>query len=316
MNKQAKIKVLGVGGSGGNAIARMAKCKIQGVELIALNCDFQDLKKTKAHKKIQIGKNTTGGLGAGMNPEIGEQAAKESEAAIKEICAGSDIIFVVCGLGGGTGTGAAPVAAEIAKNSGALTIGAVTLPFIFEGSQRKGIAICGQEKLKSRVDTLFVIPNDKLLSQITPETTINDAFWLCDEILRQAVQGISDLLVKPGIINLDFADIKSIMSESGSALFGVGRAKGENNVEKAANMAINSPFLEFALDKASKILFNVTGGQNLSLSDIEKAAKIITKSSSAKRIIFGAIEDKALFPDEIKITLIAADVESGKKKKN
>jgi cell division protein FtsZ len=308
MSKQAKIKVLGVGGSGGNAVTRMAKCNIQGVELIALNCDFQDLQRTKADKKIQIGKRLTKGLGAGMNPDIGEEAAKESREEIREVCAGADIVFVVCGLGGGTGTGAAPVVAETAKQTGALTIGAVTLPFSFEGLQRNKIASFGQKKLKTKVDTLFVIPNDKLFSQINPETTFEHAFWLCDEILRQAVQGISDLLVKPGIINLDFADVRSIMSNSGSALFGVGKARGENNIEDAANMAINSPFLEFAFNKTDKILFNITGGKNLSLADIEKAAKIITNSCSAGRIIFGAIEDKALPPDEVKITLIAAGV--------
>ncbi len=309
MSKSAKIKVLGVGGSGGNAVSRMAKCKIQGVELIALNCDIQDLKKTKADKKIQIGKNLTKGLGAGMNPNIGQGAAEESRSLIEDSLKNTDIAFVVCGLGGGTGSGAAPVVAEIAKDLGVLTIGAVTLPFSFEGIQRKNIAKACQKRLKERVDTLFVIPNDKLLKEIDEQTTCASAFWLCDEILRQAVQGISDLIVRPGIINVDFADVKAIMSDSGFALFGVGSAEGENKIEKAANMAINSPFLDFGIKGAQRILFNITGGKNLSLVEIQKAAKIITKNSSATRVIFGAIQDNKLKPDEVKITLIAAGIE-------
>ncbi len=309
MKSGKKIKVLGVGGSGGNAVTRMAKCNIYGVELVAINCDFQDLKKTKAHKKVQIGGQITKGLGAGMDPAIGEKAAQESREKIREATEGADIVFVVCGLGGGTGTGAAPVVAEVAKQTGALTIGAVTMPFSFEGLQRKRVASFGRKKLKSKVDTLFVIPNDKLLTQISEEMSVDRAFWACDEILRQAVQGISDLLVRPGIINLDFADIKSVMSDSGSALFGVGTAKGENNIEEAANMAVNSPFLEFAIPQAKKILFNITGGKDLSLKDIERAAEIITKNTSATRVIFGAIEDKRLEPREVKIALIAAGIQ-------
>jgi len=202
--KNARIKVVGVGGSGGNALTRMAKCKIQGVELIAINTDAQDLKKTKADKKIQIGKNMTKGLGAGMNPKIGQLAAEESKELIENILKDAEIVFVVCGLGGGTGTGASPVIAGIAKGLGALTIGAVTLPFSFEGSQRTGIAKNGENKLKERVDTLFVIPNDKLLDRVDDKTTFMNAFWMCDEVLRQSVQGISDLIVRPGIINVDF----------------------------------------------------------------------------------------------------------------
>jgi cell division protein FtsZ len=305
----AKIKVVGVGGSGGNAISRMAKCKIQGVELIALNCDAQDIKKTKAHKKIQIGKNLTRGLGAGMNPKIGKDAAEESGELIEEALKGSDITFIVCGLGGGTGTGAAPLVAEISKKLGALTIGAVTLPFSFEGAQRRAVAKIGQKRMKDRVDTLFVIPNDKLLNQINEKTTLVSAFWMCDEILRQAVQSISDLIVKPGIIDVDFADIKAIMSNSGNALFGIGSAIGEDKIERATDKAIHSPFLDFGIKGAKRVLFNVTGGKNLSLADVQQAAKIITKNSSATRVIFGAIEDKKLKPDEVKIMLIAAGVE-------
>ncbi len=308
MRTGAKIKVVGVGGSGGNAISRMAKCKIEGVELIALNCDAQDIKKTKAHKKIQIGKNLTRGLGAGMNPNIGKEAAEESRGLIEEALKGSDIVFVVCGLGGGTGSGAAPVVAEIAKGLGALTIGAVTLPFSFEGQQRKMIAKMGQRKIKDRVDTLFVVPNDKLLSQINEKTTFLSAFWICDEVLRQAVQGISDLIVKSGIINVDFADVKAVMSNSGNALFGVGRAEGDDKIVKAAEMAIHSSFLDFGIQGATRVLFNITGGKNLSLVEVQQAAKIITKNSSATRVIFGAIEDRKLKPNEVKITLIAAGV--------
>lgn len=309
MTTGTKIKVVGVGGSGGNTISRMAKCKIQGVELIAINCDAQDIKKTNAHKKIQIGENLTRGLGAGMNPKIGKEAAEESKVLIEEALKGSDIVFVVCGLGGGTGTGAAPLVAEISKKLGALTIGAVTLPFSFEGAQRKSIAKIGQNRIKDKVDTLFVIPNDKLLTQINEKTTFVSAFWMCDEILRQAVQGISDLIVKPGIISVDFADIKAIMSNSGNALFGVGSAEGENKIEKATDKAIHSSFLDFGIKGAKRVLFNITGGKNLSLAEVQQAAKIITKNSSATRVIFGAIEDKKLKPDEVKIILIAAGVE-------
>jgi len=305
----AKIKVIGVGGSGGNAVSRMAKCKIQGVDLIAANCDFQDLKKTNATHKIQIGKELTKGLGAGMNPGIGKRAAEESANEIRQALTGADIVFVVCGLGGGTGTGSASVIAGIAKDLGALTIGAVTLPFSFEGAQRKRVAAIGEKKLREKVDTLFVIPNDNLLSQIKEDTTCENAFWICDEVLRQAVQGISDLIVKPGIINVDFADVKSIMVDSGSALFGVGVGKGENKIEQAAAATLNSPFLQFPIKGAKRILFNITGGKNLSLMEVEQAAKIITRDTSATKVIFGAIEDKNLRPDQVKITLIAAGVE-------
>jgi len=307
--KNARIKVVGVGGSGGNALTRMAKCKIQGVELIAINTDAQDLKKTKADKKIQIGKNMTKGLGAGMNPKIGQLAAEESKELIENILKDAEIVFVVCGLGGGTGTGASPVIAGIAKGLGALTIGAVTLPFSFEGSQRTGIAKNGENKLKERVDTLFVIPNDKLLDRVDDKTTFMNAFWMCDEVLRQSVQGISDLIVRPGIINVDFADLKTVMKDSGNALFGIGHAKGEGRIEKAAQEAINSSFLNFGIDNAKRILFNITGGKDMSLMDIQKAAKIITKNSSATRVIFGAIHDATFKPDEVQITLIAAGIE-------
>ena len=307
--KNARIKVVGVGGSGGNALTRMAKCKIQGVELIAINTDTQDLKKTKADKKIQIGKNLTKGLGAGMNPKVGKLAAEESKELIENILKDAEIVFVVGGLGGGTGTGASPVVAGIAKGLGALTIGAVTLPFAFEGGQRTSVAKAGEKLLKERVDTLFVIPNDKLLDRVDDKTTFMNAFWMCDEVLRQSVQGISDLIVRPGIVNVDFADLKTVMKDSGNALFGIGHAKGEGRIEKAAQEAINSSFLNFGIDSAKRILFNITGGKDMSLMDIQKAAKIITKNSRATRVIFGAIHDINFKPDEVQITLIAAGVE-------
>jgi cell division protein FtsZ len=304
----AKIKVIGVGGSGGNAISRMAKCKIQGVELIAINSDFQDLKKTKADLKIQIGKELTKGLGAGMNPQIAKKAAEESREEIKKVLEGADIVFVVCGLGGGTGSGAAPVVAGIAKQLNILTIGAVTLPFSFEGFQRKKIATLGEKKLREEVDTLFVIPNDRLLSQVQEDTTCESAFWFCDEILRQAVQGISDLIIRPGLINVDFADVREVMADSGSALFGVGVGRGEDKIEQASKTTLNSQFLQFPIQGAKRILFNITGGKNLSLMEVEEAAKLIIKNTSAFKIIFGAIIDENLKPDEVKITLIAAGI--------
>ncbi|OQX71059.1 cell division protein FtsZ [Candidatus Parcubacteria bacterium 4484_255] len=304
-----KIKVIGVGGSGGNAVSRMAKCKIQGVELIAVNCDFQDLKHTRADLKIQIGENLTKGLGAGMNPSIGRKAVQESRGAIKEALKDADIIFIVCGLGGGTGTGAAPAIADIAQEFNSLLIGAVTLPFSFEGAQRKRLASLGEQELRKRVDTLFVIPNDNLLSQIKEDTTCQSAFWICDEVLRHAVQGISDLIVRSGLINVDFADVKEIMADSGSALFGVGKGKGEQKIEQAAQATLNSPFLQFPIEGAKRILFNITGGSQLSLMDIEKAAKLITQNTAASKVIFGAIIDNNLKPDEVKITLIAAGIE-------
>ncbi len=309
MKKGAKIKVIGIGGSGGNAVNRMMGCHIDGVDFIAINSDFQDLKKIKATKKIQIGKKSTKGLGSGMDPRKGAMAVLEDQEEIKKNLAGADIIFIVCGLGGGTGTGAAPIVADIAKQTGALTIGAVTMPFSFEGAQRKRIAQIGKKKLQEKVDTLFVIPNDNLLQQIDEGTTCFSAFWACDEILRQAVQGISDLIIRPGIINLDFADVKAIMSQSGSALFGVGAGQGENKVQEATLAALNSPSLDFTIEKAKRILLNVTGGKNLSLVEIQEAVKIITKNSPVSRIIFGAIQDNKLKPDEVKITLIAAGIE-------
>jgi len=303
---QTIIKVVGIGGSGGNAVSRMMKCDIKGVELLAINADIQDLHKINVLQKIQIGKKLTRGLGTGMNPEIGRMAAEEQKEEIKEALKGADMVFITCGLGGGCGSGASLVVAEIAKNLGALTIAIVTKPFSFEGIQRMAIAENSLKKLKQKVDSLIVISNDKLLSILEPKTTVLNAFWFCDEILRQAVQGISDLIVLPGIINIDFADVKAIMKNSGSALFGVGMAKGPERAKIAAQKALNFPLLDISCKGAKGILFNVSGGKDISLSEVEEVAKIITQEvSQGAKIIFGAIQDEKLKTGEIKVTVIA-----------
>ena len=306
MKTAAKIKVVGIGGSGNNAISRMMRCKIKGVELVALNTDAQDLKKTRAHLKLRIGKKITQGLGTGMNPEIGKKAASESREEISEILKDSDMVFVTYGAGGGTGTGAGPIVAEISKNSGALTVAVVTKPFSFEGAFRKKIAEQGIRKLKEKVDSLLVIQNDKLLEILEPKTTISNAFWFCDDILRQAVQGISDLIVLPGIINIDFADVKTIMKDSGTALFGIGKAKGEKRAEAAARLALNSPLLDISCQGAKGVLFNVSGSKDVALSEIEEVARIITQEINPEaKVIFGAVQDEKLKKGEIKVTVIA-----------
>jgi len=301
-----KIKVVGVGGSGSNAISRMKKCKIKGVELIALNSDAQDLSKTKADLKLRIGKKTTRGLGTGMNPEIGRKSALENKEEISEILKGADMVFIACGLGGGTGTGAAPVIAAISKELGALTLAVVTKPFSFEGQVRQKIAERGIKRLKENIDTLITISNDKLLSTLDPGTSLLNAFWVCDDILRQAVQGISDLISLPGIINVDFADIRSIMTNAGSAIFGIGKAQGERRAEKAVLSAINSPLLDVSVKGAKGVLFNVSGGKDISLTEIDQVAKIITQEINPEaKIIFGAVQDEKLNKKEIKVTVIA-----------
>ncbi len=306
MTSDTRIKVIGVGGSGGNALSRMMKCKIKGVELIAVNADAQDIQRTRAHTKIRIGRNLTKGLGTGMNPEIGKQAAEEQRDEIQEAVRGANMIFVTCGLGGGCGSGASPVVAEIAKKSGALTLAIVTKPFSFEGIQRMEIAQDSLRMLKGKVDTLISISNDKLLSILETKTTVLNAFWLCDEILRQAVQGISDLIVLPGIINIDFADVKAIMKDSGSALFGIGKARGVERAKEAAKKALNSPLLDISCKGAKGVLFNVSGGKDISLTEIDEAAKIITQEVSPEaKVIFGAIQDEKLKKGEIKVTVIA-----------
>lgn len=306
----AKIKVIGVGGSGCNAITRMMACKIQGVDFVAINTDAQDLHHTSAAEKIHIGKNLTKGLGAGMDPEIGRQAAEENRDEIHEVVKGTDMVFVTCGFGGGTGTGAAPIVAETAKEAGALTVAVVTKPFSFEGKQRAQLAEEGLYQLKDRVDTLITIPNDKLLSVIDRKTSLLNAFAVVDDVLRQAVQGISDLVVTPGIVNVDFADVKAVMQDAGSALMGIGKATGDDRAGEAAKSAINSPLLELSIDGARGVLFNVSGGADLAMTEINEAAKVITESIDPDaKVIFGAIMDDKLKKGEIKITVVATGFE-------
>ena len=306
MTQKVNIKVIGIGGAGCNAISRMMKCKIQGIDLLAVNTDAQDIKNCLAHQKFRIGKEITQGLGAGMNPEIGRKAAEENKEEISGLLKDADMVFITCGLGGGTGSGASPVIAEIAKNQGALTIAVVTKPFGFEGRQRKMLAEKALENLKSKVDTLLVIENDKILSLIDKNTSLLSAFWACDEILREAVQGISDLIVLPGIINVDFADIKTIMKSSGSAMFSVGKGRGEKRIDDAVSNAVNSPLLDFSIKNAKGILFNVSADKDLSLNEINIASDIITENADKQaKLIFGAVVDKNLKKGEMKITIIA-----------
>jgi cell division protein FtsZ len=302
----ARIKVVGVGGGGNKAIQRMMASKIHGVEFIAVNLDAQDLNVAEAPTKILIGKNITRGLGAGMNPEIGRQAAEDSKDEINDAVKGSDMVFVTAGMGGGTGTGAAPVIAEIARQAGALTVGVVTKPFSFEGAARTRIAEEGWQLLREKVDALITIPNDRLLSIIDRKTPLLEAFAKVDDVLRQGVQGISDLITIPGIINVDFADVKAVMANSGSALMGIGYASGEDRAMEAAKAAVSSPLLEVAIDGARGVLFNVSGGMDLAMAEINEAAKVITdKIDHYAKVIFGAVHDEKLKKGEIKITVIA-----------
>ncbi len=306
MSNLPKIKVVGVGGSGGNGIARMASCGIKGVQLIAINTDFQDLKSSNADVQIRIGKKLTEGLGTGMNPDRGRRAVEENREEIEKALEGSDMIFLTCGLGGGTGTGALPPIAQIAKESGALTIAVVTTPFSFEGKERLRIARNGLSNIKGKVDTLIPISNDKLRSSLDHSVSLSDAFWHCDEILRQAVQGISDLITLSGTVNIDFADVKAIMKNSGSALFGKGVAKGKRRAEEAATEALNLPLVDLSCKNAKGVLFNVSGGDDLSLSEVQEIASIIKqKVSPDANIIFGVVKDKTLKEGEIKVTVIA-----------
>lgn len=309
--KKTKIRIVGVGGAGGNAVSHMSKWNVRGVELIAVNCDIVDLKKINADKKIQIGKNLTQGLGAGMKPEVGRKAAEEGREEITEALKESDIVFVVAGMGGGTGTLSAGVVADIAKTIGALTIGIVILPFAFEGQYRMRLAKQGLADLKQKVDAIIVIPNDKIINKNYKEQTVQEAFSLSDDILRQAVQGISDLIVVPGLINLDFADIKAIMQNSGPVLFGVGQGRGEKRVEEAVDMALNSPFLNANIKGATGLLFNISGGDDLSIEDVKETARLVTQSISPQaKIVFGAIQDSKSHKDgTIKLTVIATGVE-------
>lgn len=302
----ARIMVLGIGGSGKNAINHMINSKVKGVSFISMNTDTQDLHHSLAEKKIHIGKNLTKGLGAGMNPEVGRKAAEETKAEIQDVIKGADMVFIACGMGGGTGTGAAPIVARAAKEQGILTVAVTTKPFFFEGSHRMKIAEKGIEELAKEVDAIITIPNDKLLQLADKNTNFKDAFAQCDDVLRQAVEGISDLITTPGIINVDFADIKAIMSEAGSALMGIGVASGEKRAEKAALQAINSPLLETSINGAKGVLFAISGGDDITIHEIQDAAKIITESiDKDAKVIFGTIRDDKLKKGELKVTVIA-----------
>ncbi len=303
----ARIKVIGVGGSGRNAVNHMVNSKVKDVEFIVINTDIQDLHNSLAKKKIHIGKNLTRGLGTGMNADLGRRAAEETKEEIQESLKGADMVFIAGGKGGGTCTGAAPIIAKIAKEMGILTVGVVTKPFFFEGQQRMKIAEQGLEDLRKSVDALIVIPNDRILSTVGKETTAREAFALCDEILKQAVEGISDLITTPGIINVDFADVRSILDNAGSALMGVGSASGDKRAEEAARMAITSPLLDISISGAKGVLFSIAGGDDLTMHEIQDAAKVITESiDSNARVIFGTVRDDKLKKNEIKVTVIAS----------
>jgi len=303
----ARIKVLGVGGSGKNAINHMINSKVRGVDFIAINTDAQDLHQSLAQKKIHIGKNLTKGLGTGMNPDLGKKAAEETKEEITEMLKGADMVFVAGGMGGGTCSGAAPVIAKIAKDLGILTIAVVTRPFMFEGLQRNKIAEISIDELKKNVDAIIVVPNDRLMAMVSKDTTAKSAFAICDDILRQAVEGISDLITTPGTINIDFADIKAVIENAGSALMGIGRASGEKRAEEAAKMAINSPLLEVSINGAKGVLFSIAGGDDITLFEIQEAAKVITESIDANaKVIFGTISTDKLKKNEMQITVIAS----------
>lgn len=303
----ARIKVIGVGGSGKNAVNHMIESKVKGVEFVVMNTDAQDLHHSLAKRKIHIGKNLTRGLGTGMNPEMGKRAAEETKEEVQDVIKGSDMVFIACGMGGGTGTGASATIARIAREEGVLTVAVVTKPFFFEGKHRMQIAEKGIAELKKEVDALIVIPNDKLLGIVQKETTFQDAFDICDEVLRQAVEGISDLITTPGIINVDFADIRSVMSNAGPALMGIGFATGEKRAVDAAHAAINSPLLDVSITGARGVLFAIAGGDDMTMHEIQEAAKVITESVDPEaRIIFGAIKDTKLKKDEVKVTVIAS----------
>lgn len=304
--KSAKIKVIGIGGSGVNAVSRMAREGIFGVELIAANTDAQSLKICPVAKKILIGKEATAGLGTGMDIKLGERAARESAEELKNILSGAELVFLTCGLGGGTGTSGIPVIAEIAKSVGALTLAVVTLPFTFEGVQRRILAQEGLKKLERKVDGLLVIANDKLLELTEPNITLEKAFWFCDTVLREAVKGISDLISLPGIINVDFADLRGVLENSGKAFLGIGKAKGEKRALTAANLALQSPLLSFSVRDAHGILLNIAGKEDLSLDEVNLAATFIKKTAKpGTKLIFGVSDDPSLANGEIKVTVIA-----------
>jgi len=301
----AKIKVIGVGGSGGSAINRMVTSKVRGVEFLAVNTDVQALHNSQANKKIHIGKTTTRGLGAGMDPELGAKSAEENQNDIREHIKDTDMIFITCGMGGGTGSGAAPIIANMAKELGALTVAVVTKPFSFEGAQRQEIAEQGLNNLKDKVDAIVTVPNDRLLQIIDKKTSLLEAFKICDDVLRQGVQGIAELITIPGLVNVDFADVKTIMRDTGSALMGIGQGSGDSRAVQAAKSAISSPLLEMSIDGARGILFTVVGSPDLSMHEVNEAAKVITQSADPNaKVIFGAVIDDNM-KDEVKITVVA-----------
>ncbi len=306
----ASIKVIGVGGSGGSSVNRMIASKIRGVEFIVMNTDLQALQYSQAQHKLHIGKTITRGLGAGADPEVGLHAAEESANEIREMLKGADMVFITCGLGGGTGSGASPFIANVAKELGILTVAVVTRPFGFEGAQRRAIAEAAYEKLANQVDTIVAIPNDRILQIIDRKTSLVEAFEIVDDVLRQGVQGISELITVPGLINVDFADVRSVMLNRGSALMGIGRGHGDNRAADAAKAAVASPLLEVSIDGAKGILFTITGGSNLGMYEVSEAAKVITQSADPQaKVIFGAIIDESM-KDEIKVTVVATGFET------
>lgn len=311
----AKIKVLGLGGSGGNAITRMVNSRVKGVDFVAINTDAQALFHCAAPSKVHIGEQTTRGLGAGSDPELGRRSAEENKEEIYNVVKGADMVFLTCGLGGGTGTGAIPVVAEIARELGALTVAVVTMPFSFEGMRRRRIAEEGLAEVRGKVDSLIVIPNDRLLQMIDKKTSLQEAFSIVDDVLRSGVQGISDLITTHGLVNTDFADVKAIMADSGTALMSIGHGVGDNRTLEAAKMAVESPLLESTIEGARGILFNITGGQDLSMYEVNEAARLITEAADPEaNIIFGAVIDEAM-QGEVKITLVATGFEEAPAKK-
>lgn len=313
----ARIKVIGIGGSGCNAVNHMINAKVKNVEFIVMNTDVQDLHKSNAEKKIHLGKNLTKGLGAGMNPEVGSRAAEETKAEVQDALKGADMVFIACGMGGGTGTGGAPIIARAAKEQGILTVAVVTKPFFFEGNQRMRIAEKGIEELEAEVDAIIIIPNDRLLAIAGKDTTFKDAFAKCDEVLRQAVEGISELIASPGIINVDFADMKSVLTDAGTALMGVGFSSGDERAEKAAVQAINSPLLDISINGAKGVLFAISTNDDLTMSEFQEAAKVITESiDKDARVIIGTISDDRIKKGDMKITVIATGFPTEGIKKN
>ncbi len=308
----ARIRVIGTGGSGCNAVNHMIESRVKGVDFVVVNTDAQDLHHSPAKEKIHIGKALTRGLGSGMDSNIGKQAAEEQLEELQDVLKGSEMVFVTCGLGGGTGTGSAPIIAKVAKESGALTVAIVTLPFSFEGNNRRSVAEGGLEELRKVVDALIIIPNDKILEIVEKNTGLKEAFATCDDVLKHAVEGISDLITKQGIINVDFADIKTVMENAGSALMGIGEASGEGRATEAATRAINSPLLDVSIEGATGVLFAISGREDLSMHEVQEAADTITKATDPNaKIIFGTIFDNTLKKDSIKITVIATGFKDG-----